>query len=57
MEHVLTQNGRSYTCLCCHRVLESQADYDRVSCGVTAYSNETTRQRDANSNAPEASDP
>jgi hypothetical protein len=52
MEHTLTQNGRSYTCLCCHQVLESQDDYDRISCAVETDCRETAGQQDADSGAP-----
>jgi len=47
MEHMLTRNGRSYTCLCCHQVLESQDDYDRISCAGESDCDETAGQGDA----------
>jgi DNA-directed RNA polymerase subunit RPC12/RpoP len=49
MEHMLTRNGRSYTCLRCHRVLESQDDYGRISCAVDADCSDAAAQRDAES--------
>jgi DNA-directed RNA polymerase subunit RPC12/RpoP len=49
MEHKLTRNGRSYTCLRCHQVLERQEDYSRISCAVEADCSDAAGQREADS--------
>jgi hypothetical protein len=51
MEHTLTRNGQSYTCLCCHRVMESQDEYDGISCAVETDCGDTAGQQDADSGA------
>jgi len=47
VKHVLTRNGLSYTCLCCHRVLGSRDEYARISCEVDADSDRSAQRRAA----------
>jgi hypothetical protein len=51
MEHVLTKNGMSFTCLCCHSVLASREEYARIACEVEADNSEAAPRRDTDSAA------
>lgn len=49
MEHIVTQNGLSYTCLCCHQVLASREQYTGTSCELDADDDEFRQRRDGDS--------